>query len=211
MTEKDLWMISLGAFGTVLGCLNLFWQIYKHYQEKRDQKNQLNECATTMIFLKDSLFCVKVFNRGSVALSITEVAFWFNGRSFALQTVIVQHALPTAAEEFGNEIWQLTGRKSYPESLSPKHTDFFALATPPIKLLDMSFDPDQVRLTVSTDAGRLVTIPGPDFADTLDELRERMAKAELVRISPSAERLRELAASHPPPQSWYDEDTTGLF
>src|SRR5258708_40069354 len=116
MNEKEIWAISLGAFGTVLGCLNLFWQIYRYYLDKRDRKDQSNERASATVFLKDSRFCVKVFNRGTVPLSISEVAFWFDDRPFPLQSVLVQHALPMAAGALGEEVWQLTGRKTYLES-----------------------------------------------------------------------------------------------
>jgi hypothetical protein len=94
MNEKEVWAISPGAFGTALGCLNLFWLIFRHFQEKRRRASQDRE-------------------------------------------------MKIEAE--------------------------------------------------------------------IEDLKEQLAKAELLRITPSGERLRELAKSHPPPQSWYDEDMTGMW
>jgi hypothetical protein len=47
-----------------------------------------------------------------------------------------------------------------------------------------------------------IGVPGASEAETLDE--EELAKQELARITPSNEKLRELARKCPPPP-WYFE------
>ncbi len=42
-------------------------------------------------------------------------------------------------------------------------------------------------------------------------LKERLAKEELARITPSHVQFRALALRHGPPQEWYDENMEGLY
>jgi hypothetical protein len=42
-------------------------------------------------------------------------------------------------------------------------------------------------------------------------LKERHARDELARITPTHAQLREIAVRHAPPQEWYDENMEGLY
>ncbi len=41
--------------------------------------------------------------------------------------------------------------------------------------------------------------------------QERLARQQLVRITPTNTKFRELSLHHSPPQEWYDEDMEGLY
>lgn len=42
-------------------------------------------------------------------------------------------------------------------------------------------------------------------------LKERLAREELARITPTHVQFREMALRHGPPQDWYDENMEGLY
>ncbi len=42
-------------------------------------------------------------------------------------------------------------------------------------------------------------------------LKERLAKEELARITPTHVQFREMALRHGPPQKWFDENMEGLY
>jgi hypothetical protein len=42
-------------------------------------------------------------------------------------------------------------------------------------------------------------------------VKERLAREELARITPTHDQFREMILRHGPPQKWYDENFEGLY
>jgi hypothetical protein len=70
--------------------------------------------------------------------------------------------------------------------------------------------PDQTQQPMNLPPTAPIGIPETPEPELLDE-EEELAKQELARISPSAEKLLELAAKNPPLPKWFDEEEPPPF